>query len=157
MNVYDSDAVEERLREAINWLLNRDRFLLVNNVNERSISHKLAEHLQVIFPDWHVDCEYNRNHASVKKLRFEPSNLSADDTQGTTVYPDIIVHRRGTKQNLLVIEVKKSTNVDNGDFDREKLDLFIADLGYTCGAFVEFATGLEDVGYKLELFSSDGS
>ena len=33
---------------------------------------------------------------------------SADDTNSVTVFPDIIVHRRGTAQNLLVVEVKEA-------------------------------------------------
>ncbi len=146
----DSDSVEEKLRDAIAQLRARDQFLLENDVNERSIAHKLAEYLQIRFPEWHVDCEYNRNHNLVKKLNAEPPDPSASDTQGRTVYPDIVVHRRNTDENLLVIEIKKSTNPDNRNYDMEKLRLFIAELGYAYGAFIEFEAGTENTDFGLE-------
>jgi hypothetical protein len=150
LDTLSADSVEDRLRKAIARLLEEDRFLLVNNVNERSISHKLAEHLQVQFSEWHVDCEYNRNHESIKTLKREMPNMSADDTEAQTVYPDIIVHHRDTDQNLLVIEIKKSSNPDNRNRDLKKLRSFISQLRYTYAAFIEFATGTENVIAKLE-------
>jgi hypothetical protein len=44
-----------------------------------------------------VDPEYNRDGHEVKR------------SDGVIVVPDVIVHHRGTSDNLLVIEVKKST------------------------------------------------
>lgn len=152
----DADPIVARVREAIGRLLGSDGFLLTNDVNERSISHKLAEYLQAVFPSWNVDCEYNRDHDSVKKLRIGPRAPTAADTEARTVYPDIVVHRRGTNQNLVVIEVKKSTNSDSGSYDRRKLRLFITELNYIYGFFIEFATAQEDVGYQLEMFSPNG-
>ncbi len=149
------ESVEKGLREAISRLCEEDRFLLENDVNERSISHKLAEYLQERFSDWHVDCEYNRNHDLVKRLNVGPPDPSTEDTQGRTVYPDIVVHRRNTDANLLVIEIKKSTNVDERRFDMEKLRLYIAELGYRYGAFVEFAAGTGNIGYELRFGDKD--
>lgn len=55
------DEVRKRFDSAIAALMDadRDRDLLVMDVNERSISHKLAEHLAREFDEWDVDCEYN--------------------------------------------------------------------------------------------------
>jgi hypothetical protein len=92
----------------------RERGLLEANANERSITHKIAEHLQRAFPDWHVDCEYNRLGYKVKRLP-PVEDTTTGDTEGRTIFPDIIVHRRGQKDNLLVIEVKKTTNTQPGD------------------------------------------
>jgi hypothetical protein len=44
------------------------------------------------------------------------------------VFPDIIVHRRQQKENLLVIEAKKSGNAN--DLDRKKLHAFMSDNHY---------------------------
>lgn len=37
----------------------KERYLLENNANERSLTHKLAEYLNLEFQDFDVDCEYN--------------------------------------------------------------------------------------------------
>lgn len=57
----DQIKVHKKVEKAINILSKNDAFLLEGNVNERSISHKLAEYLQQEFNDWNVDYEYNRD------------------------------------------------------------------------------------------------
>jgi hypothetical protein len=52
--------VERKVKCSINKLMEFDDFLLEKDVNERSITHKLAEYMQQEFKDWDVDCEYNR-------------------------------------------------------------------------------------------------
>lgn len=120
--------VETKVRNAIEHLVYRDRFLLENDVNERSISHKLAAYLQIEFGDeWDVDCEYNRNHDITKRLIIPPNDdkVKIDDTTARTVFPDIIVHRRNSDDNLLVIEVKKGkSDLERRDFDLRKLRAF---------------------------------
>jgi len=119
--------VKDKVQNAIELLLNRDKFLLERDVNERSISHRLASYLQEEFGnEWNVDCEYNRDHDIKKELTIHPETVEADDTAATTVFPDIIVHRRGLDDNLLVIEMKKTTNLQrrSKDFDLDKLHAF---------------------------------
>jgi hypothetical protein len=144
------DAVGERLTRALDRLLREDLFLLQSDVNERSISHKLAEYLQLEFSGWHVDCEYNRQGHDPKRLDLKVHWTSTDDPQARTVYPDIIVHHRNSDENLLVIEIKKSTNPDRGDFDREKLAAFISQLGYRYGAFIVIGTNTESPYWEIE-------
>ena len=55
------DDVKEKTKKCIRLLLKNNFFLIKVKAHERSIAHKLAEHLQIEFPDWHVDCKYNRN------------------------------------------------------------------------------------------------
>ncbi|HQK46046.1 MAG TPA: hypothetical protein PLP52_03750, partial [Syntrophorhabdaceae bacterium] len=55
-----SKDIKKRIIDAIVALYRYDHELIDKNANERSITHKLAEHLQKEFPYWHVDCEYNR-------------------------------------------------------------------------------------------------
>ena len=145
----NTNSVRERLGNALARLLEEDRFLLVNDLNERSISHTLAEHLQTEFADWHVDCEYNRNYAVIKRLREGSPEPSADDAEARTVYPDIVVHRRNADENLLVVEIKKSTNSNNEEYDLTKLRSFLSQLHYTYGAFIKFETGTENVEFTL--------
>ena len=74
-------------------------------------------------------------------------SIEPDDVQARTVYPDIIVHHRETKDNLLVIEIKKtSCNQLSNDLDVEKLKEYKRQLGYTYAIFVRFKTGGNRVG-----------
>jgi hypothetical protein len=129
------DEIELKLGRAKADFLAADTSLLEVNANERSMTHKFAEHLQRQFPDWNVDCEYNRNGSIPKKLLpMTDLRVSPADEDGHTVFPDIIVHRRkettasGQRPNLLVIEAKKSSNKD--DSDRQKLEAFGSDEHY---------------------------
>jgi hypothetical protein len=125
---------------AIERLLREDDYLLKVDANERSISHWLALYLADEFCEWDVDCEFNRDWHDPKRLQLEPDHLYSDDDQGTTVYPDIIVHRRGEPKNLLAIEIKKDSG-GNGDKDLRKLRALRGQLGYTHGLFLRFGTG----------------
>ena len=69
------------------------------------------------FPLYSVDIEYNR-----KGLGVDPKDIEMPGANGVSttskVFPDIIVHERGTNvRNLLVVEVKKSTNAITDDRD----------------------------------------
>jgi hypothetical protein len=145
------EELVRRLNSSIECLLARDRALLEFDVNERSITHKLAEYLQTFFPEYNVDCEYNRNHGAVKTLEL-PTHLNQwDDTQARTVFPDIIVHQRGTDTNVLVIEVKKTTG-GNEQFDLDKLSAYRRDLAYEHAAFLKLRTGIENPGVEILRF-----
>jgi hypothetical protein len=137
--------IEERLDFAIQRLLASDLQLLALDVNERSITHKLATYLQIAFPDYDVDCEYNRCFDEIKTLHVPADNVSWDDTQAKTVFPDIIVHHRNTDINILVVEVKK-LNGGNEAFDFIKLQAFRGELGYQHAVFLRFRTGPQNPG-----------
>lgn len=133
--------VKKALKEALDQLLRADAELLNNDVNERSISHRLACYLEPLFPGWNVDCEYNRKHDDPKRLDITRHHVLSDDTQATTVFPDIIVHRRNTDENLLVIEMKKTTSKEGDDHDFNKLKAFKSQLGYKFAVFLKLSTG----------------
>ncbi|MEJ5203491.1 MAG: hypothetical protein WHV66_14795 [Anaerolineales bacterium] len=125
----NENEIKTRVIIAICRLYCHDQDLLDVGVNERSLTHKLAEYLQDEFPEWHVDCEYNRRHDQVKRLHFEGGDIRADDTEARTVFPDIIVHRRRTDQNLIVLEVKKAGGIVE-THDIEKLLAFTGEPEY---------------------------
>jgi len=138
MTVHIDSDIEAKLHQAISELLNRDDHLLQFDVNERTISHQLAFHLKREFPDWDVDCEYNRNHDDIKRLKLPREKVDSDDTFAQTVFPDIIIHHRGTDENLIVIEIKKSSNPQSPKRDFQKLNAFKSQLGYQHAAFIKF-------------------
>ncbi len=147
---------------AIDILYERDVYLLIHNLNERTIAHRLGLYLQTEFKEMDVDCEYNKNideERDSKNIRIDKVTAMkneiiskkkeyADDSELTvlTVYPDIVIHKRGGNQsNLLIIEIKKSTSQVDRSFDYLKLECYttIAHnnmLNYTHGLFIEFPT-----------------
>ena len=56
------------------------------------------------------------------------------------VFPDIIIHIRGTNNNLLAIEIKKDSNREIKDKDIKKLKAYCEDenLQYSHGLFIKF-------------------
>jgi hypothetical protein len=144
MNPDNANQVKGAVDLAVSRLLERDKYLLITDVNERSLTHKLAEYLQLEFAEWNVDCEYNRNHETAKVLHFVGPETRTDDTNARTVFPDVIIHQRGTDNNLLVIEVKKSTNRDRDDQDLAKLQAFRGELGYRYAVFLKFEAAVDE-------------
>jgi len=133
------DDVKKLVGRALARLSEKDNQLFEKNVNERSITHKLAEYLQQEFPDWNVDCEYNRNLDEIKRLRLPRNGVGWDDLESKSVFPDIIVHKRGTTKNLLAIEVKKSNSSVGDGSDKRKLQAFgRAPFNYKFGLFIKF-------------------
>ena len=141
----------EKIKTSYNTLLSKDHYLLLVDANERSITHKLAEYLQLEFPEWNVDCEYNRNGIDTKKLDSLKRRIKWNDTNGVSVYPDIIIHHRGTKNNLVVIEAKKSSYTGKNS-DIEKLHAYKNDLGYKFAFKVEFPVG-DNYGKNVDIAS----
>lgn len=124
------------------------------NVNERSISHMLALYLKAEFPDWDVDCEYNKDGHFPKKI-FVKYGINSDDADAKTIYPDIIIHHRGTDMNLLAIEIKKSTNNEPDKYDIDKLKEMKNQIGYLNTLFIRFEVGPKKVGILKQIWISN--
>lgn len=145
------EEIKQRVIVALCRLYLNDRDLLEIDANERTITHKLAEYLQDEFPEWHVDCEYNRRGDQVKRLDIIGNwCVRPDDTEAKTVFPDVIIHQRRTNANLVVIEVKKSSG--HGDTrDIEKLQSFVRDPAYMYGfgLFIRLGPRIDDMNLKV--------
>ncbi|MCY4076732.1 MAG: hypothetical protein OXH04_15015 [Acidobacteria bacterium] len=128
--------VKARVRCAFNALEHQDLHLLENDAHERTICARLADHLRSVFPGYHVDVEYNRHCMDPKTIEVNPER----DEQ--FVYPDVIVHHRGNDDsNLLVMELKKSTNPESRDPDRRKLNHLVEQYGYKFAVLVDLPIG----------------
>ena len=79
MNLTETE-VHAALNEAIEQLFIIDRYLLDADASERSLSHRLAVHMIDRFPNYEIDCEYNRDGFDVKKLTLSARNVS-DETK----------------------------------------------------------------------------
>lgn len=135
--------IKEIISDCLLELYRNDSALIINDVSERAITHKLAEYIQKRIPAYHVDCEYNRNFElgpqKPKKIKLleiaaqeesEALRKSGDPKKVKSIkevstYPDIIVHTRLTnRNNLLIIEVKKDNSQVSFEFDQKKLNAF---------------------------------
>ena len=108
--------VKQQILSALEKFKARDWHLVANKANERAMTSKISHYLQEVLPSWDVDHEYNR----------EGDNPKQRDT-GKHLIPDIIVHRRGTRANFIIIEAKKKTFPRE---DRQKLENAAKKFGY---------------------------
>jgi hypothetical protein len=108
------------VESCVDLLMKNEGEIIRNDINERTITHKLAEYLQKYFqPPISVDVEYNRN---IELGKRKPKHY-----QDKIGMPDIIIHKRlHNDNNLLIIEIKKHNNNNKADREKdfEKLEAF---------------------------------
>jgi hypothetical protein len=157
--------LEETLKnfdEALQEFVEKEKYILKNNLSERCITHKLANYLEEKFFGFDVDCEYNRKYNLVEMandikrviiseeemIEIAKDRINENDTY--SVYPDIIVHKRESNNNHLIIEIKKSNNKNSSDkkFDKKKLERFTDkvdnDLTYEYKLGIYLEIGVEE-------------
>ncbi len=171
----DRDQAIALVSTALDALFEEDRDLPIS-IAERAATHRLAVHLekaleglQLLDSDgkrWSVDCEYNRmGTVEPKELHVLASKLargrSAEELIASdvarTVFPDIVVHRRGEAgPNVLVIEVKRagaaSTDVN---LDKAKLVMCLRELGYINAILVTL--GADRASCRIDPVTDDGA
>jgi hypothetical protein len=136
------EEVRERLQAALDLLLKYDLYLLDHDLSERCIASRLAMYLQNLFREFDVDAEYNRRGARPKSPELPEECANYTDEHGQSlVVPDLIVHRRGPEgPNLLVLEMKKTTNREPRECDHRRVHAFREQLKYDYAALIERET-----------------
>ncbi|MFD3164473.1 hypothetical protein [Herpetosiphon sp. NSE202] len=131
-NKLSVNTVNRQLKAALSRLLRKDLCLLKQGLHERTIVHKFATYLQIKFPDWDVDVEYNRNINDIKEIVI--------DLEEKRIIPDIIIHHRQTHENLLAIEVKALQRPNRKSIAKDKIKLqrYKDQLGYDYACFILF-------------------
>ena len=100
MSIYKqiiSDALEKVVSECC--------YKEVHDMHEVALCHRLAVHLENSgeFGGYLIDCDYNRSGINVKRHPREK-------VKNCGFRPDIIVHKRGSDDdNLIMIEAKKAS------------------------------------------------
>lgn len=110
----------EKVVRAIGEFYAREGVLFDKDLGERTLTHRMAVHLERQFDGWEVDCDYNRLGERLLKLPHG-SIVSTDDELGKSIFPDIVVHRRAVPENLLAAEVRKATNHQPVEHEHHKL------------------------------------
>ena len=127
--------------KAKNEFLEKEKAIIKNDTNERTLTQRLAFYLElqlrknIKYENYSVDCEYNRKEEDIKRLKF------GKNTDKKEIYPDIIVHQRKIKNNLIAIEMKKTTSRNTDKIkDIEKLEALTDrknDYCYVLGIYFE--------------------
>jgi len=105
---------------ALTEFYGRETYLFANDLGERTLTHRLAVHLEKQFAGWEVDCDYDR--LGERTLRLPHGTIvSTDDHLAKSIYPDIVVHQRKIPNNLLAIELRKASNHQPPEHDQHKL------------------------------------
>ena len=110
----------DKFAAALKEFYAREAFLFEHDLGERTLTHRLAVQLERQFPDFEVDCDFDRLGPRTLQLPHG-SIVSTDDHLGKSIYPDIVVHQRTVPNNLLAIEVRKASNHQPIEHDRHKL------------------------------------
>ena len=64
------NSVRENIEASITDFIKIDAQLLIDDVNEQTLTHRLASIIQAYFEDWNVDCEYNQDQGTIKSLNY---------------------------------------------------------------------------------------
>jgi len=111
-------------------LYSEDAQLIAGRVHEQAVTACLKRYLHDEFPESDVDCEYNRDDRNADDIKRDPD--------GAAMRPDIVVHRRRTRTNLLAIEVKPYWSTVDREEDFARLEhLTGVRFNYSLGAHVE--------------------
>jgi hypothetical protein len=135
----DQEELERTLNAALDALYAHDQQMIVVDVAERTLCARLSAILQPSFRDHSVHAEYNRHGVDPKEI--ERPNANGVLTR-SRAFPDIIVHQPGhDRENILVIEVKKSTNAVPDQADLMKLEKIKEQIGYRFAVFLRLPAG----------------
>ena len=110
----------DKVVNAIREFYQHEAYLLEKDLGERTLTHRMAVHIERQFDGWEVDCDYNRLGERLLKLPHG-SIISTDDELGKSIFPDIVVHHRAVPENLLAVEVRKAINHQPVEHDHHKL------------------------------------
>jgi len=135
------DVIKRRIQHCIDKIYENDSDLFDRNNYEVTISSKLAQYLFIEFKEYDVDCEYDKHKNNGKEIEI--------DNQIRERRPDVLIHKRGNdNNNLVVIEIKKSTSSGNRQLDYKKLKSMTLQTGeyrYKIGIFINLAVDKYDL------------
>lgn len=141
---YNREYITKIIIDAVDELKNQQPMLFkkADNIAERTVSTALSVLLTPKFPEYNVNCEYNRmtdEHGLQIPKRIQ---LNPYDEDPSRVYPDIIVHRQEDgEHNLLVVEIKMSWKNGEKNDDYKKLIACTRELRYSYGLYLELSEG----------------
>ena len=167
------DELKHRIKIVMDRFVESCTDLLIQDVNEASITTELKAFFEEEFADWNWDINHQydkriiENEVVQKRIDFTrkslpeskiPKSIPSDiENINKLIIPDIIFHDKHSQDhNFLIIEVKLSTNKKNDEriFDMLKLEVTTSmELEYEWGIFIDFSSGKEfdpDKPYQIQ-------
>ena len=141
------------IHKSLEKLFQTDALLMDSayNINERTVTHRLAMYLELFFigDGYVVDVEYNRirgdyDSDAVGNLIGKRLNWHEEEEGSSFVYPDIIVHKRDTNDNLLLLEVKMSWKSHKSKNDLLKINEYLSEFKYKYGVYLELSDAIDN-------------
>ena len=135
----DERTIKETMLAAVATLQHEEATILAFDVGERTICACLAAILKRSLDEFSVHVEYNRHGIYPKEIKLPDSDGVLTSAR---IFPDIIVHKPGDDDaNLLVVEVKKTTNRVVDELDISKLQHIKQQICYDFAVFLRLPTG----------------
>ncbi len=122
-----TEEIKTKIEASLSKLYIKDKILIDNKTNERAICAHLLCYLKNEFLQWDVDTDYNREQGDVKR------NIDRN-----IIVPDIIIHRRDSRENLVAIEAKGHWNDESRENDYVKLHGLLFKQKYKYAFMIEF-------------------
>ncbi len=117
------EDIQSKVKSAIDKVYDNDRELLSEGMNEMTVNGRLAIYLNEEFKNYkryHIDTEYYRLKVTPKEIK---------DLKSDRIRCDILLHSRRYYEddvdNLLAIEVKLETSINDGHSDICRLTEFV--------------------------------
>ena len=153
----DLNILKRLILIALKRFLEKESDLLVLDAREEAISHRLSFYMEKTLENsktkWDfsfqaeeieslvVDCEYNKHKDGGKVL--SEIIIKYPDKKTDIVRPDIILHKRNSGLNLVIIEVKKKNSREK-QYAKDKVQAFVeSSYNYQLGIYIEFNSGAE--------------
>lgn len=140
-----------RVEQALATLTARDASLLQADASERSIACKLACHLQPLFPDWDIDCEYNCWASPWQRKGHLVTSTTSAAIEARTIFPDLLIHRRRHGDCLAVIEIILTSHLQSRHQALKKLRHCQQRLGCPYALLLNIGVGSESGSHELRL------
>lgn len=116
----NKDQIKQKIIKALDELYKEDAFLIDEDLCERCIAHRFVLHLekQNFGRGYFIDCEYNKSHLG----KITESKIVSNPNGN---YIDVVITKRNKnpQDDLICFELKKRSNYQNRDKDRENLEI----------------------------------
>ena len=117
----NKNTIKDKIINCVDKLYSKDKYLFDCKVCERCLMFRLAYYLQVEFPKYFVDCEFNKMGfiGNKNQDKIEPNSLGDGLKR---MFADIIIHKRNsnTEDNFICLEIKRTKRGLNNDLKRLK-------------------------------------
>lgn len=144
-----------RLKQAVATMARQDAELLEAEASERSVTNRLSWHLQPLFPDWNLDCEFNCWTGPWQRKGHMIVSTTSAATEARTIFPDLMIHRRRKGDRLAVIEVTLSSQRQTRHQVIKKLRHCQARLACSHALLLEVGVGDQCGEYEIHTLESE--